>query len=160
MKKKLLDTSAIYRTNLDFSQGSYVITNNVLLEITDEITKSVIDSALRNGRIELDEPRPEYLEKVRKAAEKTGDIGRLSGTDIELLALALEKKDYFIVTDDYSIQNMCKNLNIGYERSVQDGIKRKLSWCMVCEGCGRRYDYSTKLMECEICGSKLIKKAD
>jgi len=159
MKKKVLDTSAILRSNLDFSDGCYVITDNVIHEIKDEIIKSVIDSGIRNGRIEIKTPDDDFLKRVKEEAEKTGDLNRLSDTDIELIAIALEN-DYTIVTDDYSIQNMCKCLKIDYEKNIHDGIKRKLKWSMICEGCGREYDYKTNISKCEICGSYLRKRAE
>ncbi len=157
MKKKLLDTSVIYRSDLDFSAGSYVITNKVLLEIRDETVKSVLYSALRKGKMDVEEPGSGYIKKVREKAGETGDLQRLSDTDIELIALALERR-YLLLSDDYSIQNMCRHLDIEYLGSIQDGIKSMLEWFMVCEGCGRRIPYDATMKKCSVCGSGLRRK--
>ncbi|MEA1925556.1 MAG: ribonuclease VapC [Candidatus Altiarchaeota archaeon] len=158
MKKRLLDTCVINRSELNFSDGSYVITNNVLSEVRDETVKSILQSALRAGRIMVEEPGARYIKEVREKAGETGDLQRLSDTDIELIALALEKK-YLLLSDDYSIQNMCKHLDIEYGGGVQDGISKKLKWFMVCEGCGRRIPYDAAMKECSVCGSEFRKKA-
>ncbi|MCH2439853.1 MAG: hypothetical protein MK220_00750, partial [Candidatus Poseidoniia archaeon] len=45
------------------------------------------------------------LEQVETAAQETGDAGVLSPVDLELLALALERKAT-LVTDDFAMQNV------------------------------------------------------
>ncbi|OYT54740.1 MAG: hypothetical protein B6U72_01340 [Candidatus Altiarchaeales archaeon ex4484_2] len=158
MKKMLLDTSVIYRSDLNFSDGSYVVTNNVLQEVRDETVKSVLNSAINKGEMVVEEPGNDYIKKVREVAGETGDIQRLSDVDIELIALALEKK-YLLLSDDYSIQNMCRHLGIKYGRGMRDGINERLEWFMLCEGCGRRIPYDAAMKECSVCGSELRKKA-
>jgi UPF0271 protein len=54
-------------------------------------------------------PGEEAHNKIMETARKTGDDGRLSATDIELLALAWELKAT-IVSDDYSVQNVASIL--------------------------------------------------
>ncbi len=158
MKKKLLDTSVINRSDLNYSDGGYVTTNKVLSELRDETAKSVLESAIAGGLIKVEGPGSGYIKKVREKAGETGDLQRLSDTDLELIALALEK-NYLLLSDDYSIQNMCKHLDIEYGGGVQEGIKRKLKWFMVCEGCGRKKPYDPDIKECSVCGSRLRKKA-
>ena len=158
MKKRLLDTSVINRSELDYSDGGYVTTNKVLSEVRDETAKSVLESAIVGGLIEVEEPGSGFIKKVGEKAGETGDLQRLSDTDLELVALALEKK-YLLLSDDYSIQNMCKHLGIEYGGGVHEGISKKLKWFMVCEGCGRKIPYDASMKECSVCGSEYRKKA-
>jgi len=97
---KLLDTSAIIRSDLNFSEGIYFVTPGVLCEILDENIKLIINSAIRKGLIKIAEPKEDSTREVKNAAAKTGDIKTLSETDIEILAAALEK-NLTVVTDDY-----------------------------------------------------------
>ena len=68
----------------------------------------------RSKGLQVMEPSEETVLSVRTAAEGTGDLGRLSETDISVLALALEKKG-ILISDDYSIQNCASVLGIRFE---------------------------------------------
>ncbi len=153
---KVLDTSGILRSYLDFSKNRYVISNSVLDELRDETAKTAVESAIRSGNVKVMDPSKDYVKQVVEAAEKIGELGRLSRTDIEVLALALEKK-IAIVTDDYSIQNVASLLKLEYETCTHEGIKHKLKWFKVCVGCGRRCPYDSVV--CDVCGSDLKMKA-
>ncbi|MEM2918587.1 MAG: hypothetical protein QXY62_03715 [Candidatus Altiarchaeota archaeon] len=153
---EILDASYILHSNLDFSSGNYVTTNSVLLEINNENARVSVESALKKGMIKIQEPKKEFIEKVQKEAEKTGDLECLSNADIEILALALETK-YKILTDDYAIQNVAASLGLKYEKFIQRGIKKRLKWIKICEGCKRRYSSNTSENFCSFCGS-LLKK--
>ena len=63
-------------------------------------------------------PSQEFLNQAKTASNKVGDSFKLSETDIELLALALELKSTGynpqIVSDDYSIQNVATQLGIEF----------------------------------------------
>jgi len=153
---KVLDASGILRSDLDFTDDIYCIPNSVMLEIHDNVIKSLIDLAIRRGNIKIIDPDKKSLERVLKAAEKTGDITVLSDSDIDILALALEKK-LNIVSDDYAIQNTALQLGLKYEASVHDSIKRRITWQSICSGCGKVYDIRFKGL-CKICGSKILRK--
>ena len=107
---------------------------------------------LENIHLKVMAPRHEFLEKIRRAAEKTGDIARLSDTDMEVLALALEL-GATIISDDYSIQNVAQSMKIEYRSGVEPGIKKIFNWTFRCTGCGRYFE--KKYDSCEICGSAL-----
>lgn len=92
------------------------------------------------------------LSIVKEAAKKTGDIGRLSDVDMTVLALAIDVSGT-ILTDDYSIQNVAKTLNIDYKPVGMQGIKKVEKWNYRCVGCGKWYKESMK--ECPICGHLL-----
>ena len=117
----------------------------------------LIDTGLK-----IIQPSDTSLAKIRAAAEQSGDIKRLSDTDIELLALGLElgadTKDVVLLTDDYSIQNICTELKINYQPVMEKGITHKVQWKYRCTGCGKFWD--EPLEECPVCGSKVRTKID
>lgn len=89
---------------------------------------------------------------VRRRAKNTGDLVRLSDTDIEVIALAVHL-DAVILTDDYAIQNMAKNLGVSYKGISQEGITEEYSWTYRCTKCGRWYKEPTD--DCRICGGEV-----
>jgi len=93
-----------------------------------------------------------WIEKVKAAAGSTGDIFRISKTDIDILALAMEL-NATIITDDYSIQNCARTLNVPFQTGVLDGIKEVFHWTYRCRGCGRTFDKEHE--DCPICGSDI-----
>lgn len=150
----VLDTSGILRSDLDFSEGDYLVPESVLDEIKDEVTRTAIGIAIKNRKVKVINPDNECIKKVRGVVEKTGDFS-LSDTDIDVLALALQKKCP-IITDDYAIQNVASELGLEYEKVSQRGIKKRSHWIKICSGCGKIYSADSRV--CYICGSKLIKK--
>jgi len=126
-------------------------------------TQSVMNE-LRKGRAAKDAglltdiylkvliPAKEGRARVEAQAKQTGDIDRLSDTDLDVLALALEL-GATIVSDDYSIQNVARAMKIEYISGVQSGIKEVYTWSLRCKGCGRFYE--NKIDNCPVCGSGL-----
>jgi UPF0271 protein len=96
-------------------------------------------------------PGEEAHNKIMETARKTGDDGRLSATDIELLALAWELKAT-IVSDDYSVQNVASILKIPIKTNLE-GIRKIIHWTYRCRGCGRYFE--KKEPDCPICGSEV-----
>jgi UPF0271 protein len=155
---RVLDTSAIIRSGLDFSDGGYVITDGVLSELLDDDLRDLIALSIGNKHIKVRVPSETDLKIIEEAARETGDLGVLSKTDLGVLAVACENKAV-IVSDDYAIQNVASALRISFERVSQDGIKKKVSWRRVCIGCGRKYppDYKGA---CSVCGQKTVRRPE
>lgn len=149
---KVLDTSGILHSDLDFSSSGYFIPNSILQELRDENAKLMVEQGIRNGYIKVRDPRVESVEKVKETAKETGDIQRLSEADVDVIALALENKAE-IVSDDYSIQNLAKILKLRYHTTAQEGIKKQYKWGKVCPSCVLKYGVESET--CKVCGSKL-----
>jgi UPF0271 protein len=117
---------------------------------------------LIDAGLKIVQPSDRSIEIIKSAAERTGDIKRLSDTDIELLALGFELgtdfHDVVLLTDDYSIQNICTELDINYQSVMEKGITKKYHWQYRCIGCGKIWD--DPLEVCPICGSKVRTKAN
>ncbi|MGQ0537274.1 MAG: NOB1 family endonuclease [Methanobacteriota archaeon] len=148
----VLDTSALL-------SGKTIPANGVMYtspRILDEFqhggrSRRTLDYLLEAG-LRVDVPKKESLSKVEEAAHKTGDSGRLSEADVELLALAVDVKGT-LVTDDYSIQNVAATLSLPFETIAQQGIQQIFTWEYRCAGCGRKYEAIVK--ECSVCGSPI-----
>lgn len=149
----ILDSSAIFKKK---HFENMLTIPEVIQEIKDENSRLYL--SLINVRVEAS--KKEMIEKVRKTAVKSGDIHRLSETDIKLIAKGLElKEDAILVTDDYSIQNVAGLLEIQVDSIIQPSIKKIFKWVRVCRGCGRRVENNKEI--CDICGSEtFLKRVD
>lgn len=155
MRMIVLDSSAILHSTLSFSsEERYLIPNSVLREIKNEQDRLVVRSAIKNKKLRVSDPGKDSVERVLEKAKITGDADNLSETDIEVLALALEKEGE-IITDDYGIQNVASALGIKYIPAAKRGIKKQFRWVYVCKGCSKKYPERKE--QCDVCGSMLKK---
>lgn len=163
MQKKIyiLDASAIIG---GFYSKSYVnfTTSGAISEIKDLKSELLLQSAIENGHIKVDEPDNEDITEIDKIIESSGDILRLSDVDKNIVALALKFKkkgfDTIVVTDDYSMQNTLKIIKIPYRSVLTEGIKEVINWVKKCKGCKKIYPSDYNFEDCEICGSPVLKK--
>ncbi|MDH4123085.1 MAG: hypothetical protein OEV21_03260 [Thermoplasmata archaeon] len=150
----VLDTTALFNAK-DFPVDFEIIVPQGVL---DELMAWGLNDRVRllvGVRIFVEAPGKDSVEKVKQFAEKTGDIDRLSPTDIDVIALALEKS-VPLISDDYSIGNTAKILGLKCIPMETRGIKKIYYWKYVCRGCGKEYDRD--MGECIICGKELLPK--
>jgi UPF0271 protein len=146
--KVVLDTSAIIYLQ-DFRKFEEIYTtDSVIREAKDKI------SAMKTSAINIKiiEPSKKSVNEIENVAKKTGDLEKLSRTDIEVLALAKELKAT-IVSDDYSVQNVAKKIGVEFIPVFNKGIKELFTWKKFCLSC-KKY-LKNELNECPTCGSKL-----
>jgi len=153
MKIWILDTTAIILGKRP--EGYLMTVPGIIEEVKDRISRLKLEIS----EISVEESEEKYIDIIMKNAEKTGDIHRLSETDIKLLAKAMELKENglnaVMLTDDYTIQNIASHLEIPYEPVVQRGISKEYKWEKVCSGCRRVMpDYDV----CPVCGSPVVLK--
>ena len=140
--------------------------NFTVSEITEEVkdlsSKLRLDQAIEEGKIIIKNPEDKFIKELDEIISKSGDSLRLSEPDKKLLALALDIKSSHdnikVLTDDYSMQNVLKIMNIPYDSIITEGIKGIYNWKKVCEGCKKEYSDDYPFDDCEICGSKIFKK--
>ncbi len=160
----VLDTSAFVAGFDPFSSDEkQMIAPKVEEEIRrNSLIKMRFEAALESGRIKVRAPSQEFLNQAKRASCKIGDSFKLSETDTELLALALELKSTGytpqIVSDDYSIQNVATQLGIDFLALATFGIKRLLEWIRYCPACYRQYPANSSTKECQVCGTVLKRK--
>jgi UPF0271 protein len=147
----VLDATAIRSGVVISGQDDWYTTPSVLDELRRGKVAKDLDY-LKEAFLKVSVPKENSIKKVQEVAEITGDISRLSETDIEVIALALELEAK-ILTDDYSIQNLARVLNIQYQTGVEKGIKEVFEWTYKCIGCARIY--TEEEPSCPICGSEL-----
>ncbi len=104
----ILDTGAIIAGLPLMTPVKCYTTTRVIEEVKDAESRERLERLLESGRIEIVDPKTEYIGKVEETLEKT----RLSETDKTIIALALQLKDQNInitvATDDYAIQKILK----------------------------------------------------
>lgn len=157
----VLDASA-------FINGFKIISNNnftvpeITAEIKDFESRLVFDMAIDEGKLTIMDAPSKYITCVNDIISDSGDILRLSLPDTKLIALAYmfsqEGKDVKLITDDYTIQNTLKIMDIPYSGIITEGIREIYNWKKVCEGCKKEYAEDYPFDDCEICGSRIFKK--
>ena len=101
----------------------------------------------------IQQPSHIHVKKAKNFAEKTGDLTSLSDEDISSIALSLELGAE-LLTDDFAVSNVAKNLGIQVIPVMTKGIKTVGRWIHYCSSCG----ISSKKLTCTNCGNKLTKK--
>ena len=153
-----------------FILDSTVIRSGMQISGQDEwyTTQSVMNE-LKKGRAAKDAglladiylivlmPGKENRKLVETLAKQTGDIDRLSDTDLDVLALALEL-EATIVSDDYSIQNVANQVNVNFASLMTYGIRFRHHWIMYCPACYRKYSSDHHNETCQVCGTRLKRK--
>ena len=156
-RKYVLDTSAILSGKpINLGEEEIVTTPRVSEEINPGGRDYQNFQYLIEKGLSIISPNKEMVDEVIRISEKTGDKNRLSNTDIEILALALElnreeNNEIIILTDDYSIQNVANELKLKFETINQSGITKRFKWDCRCRGCGKRFKENIKI--CPICGT-------
>ncbi len=157
----VLDASAIIGGFFSRKIQGY-ITASIISEIKDLKSKLLLESAIEDGSIIIMEPETVDVDDVSDVIQKSGDVLRLSDIDKNLVALAFRLKRIHlkpqVVTDDYSMQNVLKIVGIPYKSVLTDGIKEIYGWVKICKGCKKHYPPDYAFDECEICGTRIIKK--
>lgn len=160
-KVYVLDSSGIIGGFLPEKTQNFT-TGQVITEIKDLKSQIFLQSALENGRLTIREPGTEALKKVDEIITESGDVLRLSDVDIRVVALAVTLKDEgmqpTVVTDDYSMQNVLKIMDIPFRSVLTRGIDDVVLWIKFCKGCKKKYPSDYSLTECEICGSPISRK--
>lgn len=158
--KLILDTSALI-SGFQPSSECYTVPE-VISEVREKNAKLRVSLSLSEGNLKLVEPEEENLLEIKKAARESGDIAKLSDTDIKLLSIALRFKKKrsraIIITDDYNIQNLASRLGMEFSPTTEAGIKKILTWKKICRGCGKRFpaEYHGS---CDVCGTRVSKTA-
>ena len=157
----ILDASAFINGFKIISDNNFTVPE-ISAEIKDFKSKLNFDMAIEEGKLSIQDVPSEYISSVNDIISGSGDILRLSLPDKKLISLAYmlhEKgRNVKVISDDYTIQNTLKIMNIPYSGVITEGIKGIYNWKKVCEGCKKEYDDDYPFDDCEICGSKIYKK--
>jgi len=147
--KVVLDTSAIIYLN-DFRKFDEILT---VQEVVDEVKDRITAMKLSGLSFKIFEPSAEAIEEIKKTAKETGDLEKLSNTDIKVLSLAKEN-NCTIISDDRNIQNVAEKLKINYVSIYSGKITKLIIWKRFCKNCKKFYD---KGKVCSVCGANLVR---
>ncbi len=123
----VLDTSAVIKGFVPPENSRCYTVPEVISEVRDDISRARLSSY----NIMILEPNDWAVNRVKRMAKVTGDLDKLSKTDIKVLALAVSLRnrlsnEVYVVTTDYAMQNVAKNLGIDivpiYEREIDEVI--------------------------------------
>ena len=150
--KVVLDTSAVIYLN-DFRSFEEMFTvSNVIEEVKDKVS----NLKLSGLKINVVEPSESAVKQVKEVAKRTGDLEKLSHTDLKVLAAAREHK-LTIISDDYNIQNVAEKLGIKFISIFNRQITKLIRWKYYCKDCKKFYDDKTS---CPRCGLPLIRRPE
>lgn len=140
------------------------MTSRIFAEMKDLRSRMMVDNALMLKLLTIIDACPLSLQKISDFVSAKG-FEKLSAADLSLLALAAELKSrrekIVVISDDYSIQNMCKALSIPFKSVIQGRIKETIVFNKHCPACGKRYKRAFKGRICGDCGTQLktVRKA-
>ncbi len=146
----VLDTSAILSRKFNLNQENLVIPESVMEEI--RLGKIARTLSWQEEDLKVFRPGVSSVSKVREAASDTGDLEKLSETDIDVVAVALEIGGT-VVTDDFAIENVASKLGLKIMGADLKPISREIKWQFRCTGCGKRF--SKHMKECPVCGHEV-----
>lgn len=147
----VLDTSSLIYLS-DFRKFDEILTvYSVIKEVKDRITSLKLSGL----KLKIVEPKKETVEKIKEVARETGDLEKLSGTDIEVLAAAKEN-NCTIISDDRNIQNVAEKIGIGYISVFSKKITKLITWKKYCKNCEKFFKGSV----CPVCGAKLARVSE
>jgi UPF0271 protein len=145
--KSILDTSLFF---IEYPLGGEIFTTpSVVSELLDLRSKCRYETLLATG-LQVLGCSDLNRARVQETALRTGDAERLSSTDIDVLALALDLSGT-ILSDDFAIQNVALALAVPVQPVQQRKAKRR-KWRYRCTGCERP---CTGPGTCPVCGSQI-----
>lgn len=148
----LMDTSAILAGTVPPPDAQLYCPPGVIEELQSRAAKNQFEHLQIRG-LQCSSPSLEALHRVRTCTGELNEDGRLSETDIEVLALALDLNAE-IWSDDYSIQNTAMVLGLRFRPLEEAGITSVFKYQYRCRGCGRYSRSAVPNNECPICGSE------
>ena len=152
---RVLDSTAFY-AGIPFSSNEPSYTTSLVYNEIEHIKKdhSAIQILIETKRLMICDPEHQFVIIANNAAKKSGDFPNLSQEDISTIALSLQLEAE-LITDDFTVSNVAKNLNLKVIPIMTSGIKNIVTWVYYCQGC--RINFS-KITECPNCGNKLKRR--
>lgn len=155
MVSKILDATSFY-AGIPFASQEKHYTTYLVYEEIKHIKKhhNAVNTLVELGRLELLDPEKQFIDKVTQKAKQTGDFSELSNEDISVIALSLQLKGD-IITDDFAVSNVAKQLGINTLPVMTGGISKILQRSLYCTACEKEFDSGK---HCPICGTILKKR--
>ena len=155
MAFRVLDSTAFY-AGIPFGSNEPSYTTSLVYNEIEHIKKDhdAVQILIETKRLMICDPEHQFVITANNTAKKSGDIPNLSDEDISTIALSLQLNAE-LVTDDFAVSNVAKNLGIKVIPVMTNGIKNIITWKYYCPGCKINF---SKVRECPRCGNKLKRK--
>jgi UPF0271 protein len=155
LASKILDATSFY-AGIPFVLQEKYYTTPLIFEEIKHIKKhhGAVNALIELDRLELLEPGKQFIEKVIQKAKQIGDFSELSNGDISVIALSLQLSGE-IITDDFAVSNVAKQLGIKTLPVMTRGISKILQRSLYCIACQKEFDSGK---QCPICGTILKKR--
>jgi len=152
---RVLDSSAFY-AGIPFSSSEPSVTTSHVYNEIKHIKKDhdAVQILIETRRLKISDPEHKFIITVNNAAKKSGDFPNLSQEDVSIIALSLQLNAE-LITDDFAVSNVAKNLSIKVIPIMTSGIKKIVTWVYYCPGC--KTDFS-ETRNCPNCGNRLKRK--
>ena len=128
MAFRVLDSSAFY-AGIPFSSSEPSVTTSHVYNEIKHIKKDhdAVQILIETRRLKISDPEPRFIITVNNAAKKSGDFPNLSQEDVSIIALSLQLNAE-LITDDFAVSNVAKNLSIKVIPVMTGGIKKIVTW--------------------------------
>jgi UPF0271 protein len=152
---RILDASAFY-AGVPFGSSEDCYTTSSVYDEIKHIKKNhdALGTLLETNRLKIRDPCVESMKSAVEKSKDTGDFPQLSKQDISIIALGIEMNGE-IISDDFAISNVAKNLNLKVSPIMTKGIKDVGKWIHYCPGCKTSHSIGKK---CPSCGTPLKRK--
>ena len=155
MGSRVLDASAFY-AGIPFGSNEPNFITSLVYDEIQHIKKShdVVQILIETKRLTIKDPDTVFLNKVKNSATESGDLINLTNEDISSISLSLQLHAE-LVTDDFAMSNVAKNLGITINPIMTNGIKTTGTWRYYCPACEINF---SKTSQCPNCGTSLKRK--
>jgi len=153
---RVLDATSFY-AGVPFSSQEKSFTTPLVFEEIKHIKKNhgAVQTLIDLGRLSIIEPEKKFTDMILEKANQTGDLPSLSKEDVSVLALCIQI-DGELITDDYTVSNVAKHLDLRVIPIMTKGISKILDSEYFCPACNK---VLKKMSSCPICGSKLKRRS-
>ena len=155
MDFRILDASAFY-AGVPFQTSKVHFTTTLVYQEIQHIKKNqdILRTLIETNRLKVIEQEELPIEEAEIAAKESGDFAQLSEEDISIIALGIKTKGE-IISDDFAISNVAKNIGLKISPVMTKGIKDVGNWIHYCPGCKT---IQKEKKECPNCGTTLKRK--
>jgi rRNA maturation endonuclease Nob1 len=152
----VLDAAGFFASYHLLVNGIVYTTQDVVKEVKDVDSLRTLKIGFSAGKVVIKNYSAASLNKVKELASELGELGRLSKTDLGLLALVSdllkECKEVIVVSDDRSVQNVALALGARIVGIKRRELHRPRRYVYICPSCGRIFKEPGR---CPYCGVEL-----
>lgn len=115
-------------------------TPSAVCEVKDPENRAALVEAVDLGFVKIIAPSQPHVSVIMQAAVKIGSIHKLSSTDLDVAALAVQLRGSYsevvVVTDDYELENLLLYLGVSFKPLRTPGIRELRVFAALCPVCG------------------------